>query len=214
MIMRKSLIVAFALIILAFAISIYVYPQIPEKVASHWNAEGQPDGYMKKDVGLFLMPAVSLVLLFLFLVIPRIDPLKHNIEEFRGYYDGFVVLFIAFLLYIHLLTIFWNIGYRFDMGISLTPALGALFFYLGILTENAKMNWFIGIRTPWTLSNENVWNRTHMLGGKLFKASGIIAIAGLVFPEYSVLLLIAPVLLSSAYLVIYSYLEFQKEMRK
>ena len=212
--MRKSTVIALALIILSFAVSMYVYPQIPEKVASHWNAQGQPDGYMKRDVGLFLMPTIGFGLLLLFLLIPKIDPLKHNIERFRKYYDGMVVLLVAFLLYIHLITIFWNLGYRFSMNTSLAPAFGALFFYIGILTENAKMNWFIGIRTPWTLSNEDVWERTHKLGGKLFKVSGIIAVAGLILPEYAVLLMVGPVLLSSIYLVIYSYLEFQKEKKR
>jgi len=61
------------------------------------------------------------------------------------------------------------------MGQMMVPALGILFYYCGILIENAKRNWFIGIRTPWTLSNEKVWERTHKIGGKLFKIAGLIA---------------------------------------
>jgi uncharacterized membrane protein len=86
--MRKSEIIIFGIILLSFAIGIYYYPQMPEKLASHWNAQGQVNGYMSKFWGLFLMPIISMGMLLLFILIPRIDPLKSNIQEFRKYYDG------------------------------------------------------------------------------------------------------------------------------
>ena len=212
--MRKSEIIILGIILLSFAMGIYFYPQMPDKMASHWNAQGQVDGYLSKFWGLFLMPFVSLGLLLLFILIPKIDPLKKNIEKFRKYFDGFIVLIIVFLFYIYLLTIFWNIGIRFDMGQFLVPALGILFYYAGILVENAKRNWFIGIRTPWTLSSEKVWQKTHKLGGKLFKAAGLIAFAGLFFPGYALYLVLVPVLLVAIYTVVYSYFEYQKQVKK
>jgi uncharacterized membrane protein len=105
---RKSEIIIIAMILLSFAIGIYFYPLMPEKIVSHWNANGQVDGYMSKFWGLFLMPLVSIGLFLLFVLIPRIDPLKMNIEQFRKHYDGFVVLVIAFLFYIYILTILWK----------------------------------------------------------------------------------------------------------
>lgn len=95
--MRKSEIIIIGIILLSFATAIYFYPQTPEKIASHWNAQGQVDGYMSKFWGLFLMPFISVGLLLLFVIIPKIDPLKANIEEFRKYYDRFVVLVILFV---------------------------------------------------------------------------------------------------------------------
>jgi uncharacterized membrane protein len=212
--MRKSYWAIILIIIVSFASGIYLYPQLPEKFASHWNAAGEVDGYMPRFWGLFLMPLLSAGLFLLFVAIPRIDPLKHNIEKFRKYYDGFVVLIILFLFYMFLITIAWNFGYRFDITQLMAPALGVLFYYAGILTENAKMNWFIGIRTPWTLSNEKVWDRTHKLGGKLFKASGIITVFGAVFQPYAFWLIIVPVLFTVAYTIVYSYFEYQKETRQ
>jgi uncharacterized membrane protein len=85
-----------------------------------------------------------------------------------------------------------------------------LFYYLGILVENAKQNWFIGIRTPWTLSSEKVWNKTHKIGGKLFKVAGLIAFAGILFQDYAIYFVLVPVILIAVYLVIYSYFEYQK----
>ncbi|MCK5176311.1 MAG: SdpI family protein, partial [Candidatus Aenigmarchaeota archaeon] len=156
----KTQTIILTILLLSFAIGIYIYPQMPDKMASHWNAQGQVDGYMSKFWGVFLMPTISVGLLLLFLLIPKIDPLKANIEKFRKYYDDFIVMMIAFLFYVYLLTLVWNSGFVFNMTQFLTPASGLMFYYIGILTQNAKRNWFIGIRTPWTLSSENVWNKT------------------------------------------------------
>jgi uncharacterized membrane protein len=210
-IMRKSEIIILLIILLSFTVGIYLYPQMPGKMASHWNIRGQVDGYMPKFWGLFLMPIISVFLLLLFILIPRIDPLKENIKKFRNYFDWFIILITLFLFYLYLLTIFWNRGARFDMVLLLTPAFGILFYYAGILIENAKQNWFIGIRTPWTLSSEKVWDKTHKLGGKLFKTAGVISFFGILFKNYSLFFVIIPVLIFSIYTVIYSYFEYQKE---
>ncbi len=212
--MRKSEIIIIAgIILLSFAIGIYFYPQMPEKMATHWNAQGQVDGYMSKFWGLFLMPFLSIGLLLLFILIPKIDPLKANIEIFRKYYDGFVVLVIVFLFYLYLLTVFWNLGIKFSMILFLTPVFGILFYSCGILVENAKRNWFIGIRTPWTLSNEKVWEKTHKIGGKLFKIAGIIALFGIPFQSYAIFFILVPVLLVSVFTIIYSYFEYQRKKK-
>ena len=210
--MRKSEIVTILIILFSFAIGICLYPKMPIDMASHWNAQGQVDGYVSKFWGLFLLPIISLGLFFLFILIPKIDPLKANIEKFRKYFDGFVVLIILFSFYLYLLTIFWNFGVQFSMNQVLPPAFGILFFYCGILIEKAKRNWFIGIRTPWTLSNDKVWERTHKIGGKLFKVVGIIAFLGIIFPNYAFFLILFPVIAVSIFTVIYSYLEYRKEM--
>ncbi len=209
--MRKSEIIIAGIILLSFAAGIYFYPQMPEKIASHWNAEGQADSYMSKFWGLFLMPFLSAVLLFLFIMIPKIDPLKANIEEFRKYYDRFVLLIFLFLFYLYILTICWNIGFRFNMIVLLAPAFSILFYYAGTLTEHAKRNWFIGIRTPWTLSNDKVWEKTHSIGGKLFKIAGVIALLGMFFPNYALLFILVPIILVATSTIIYSYIEYKKE---
>jgi uncharacterized membrane protein len=79
--------------------------------------------------------------------------------------------------------------------------------------EKAKKNWFVGIRTPWTLSSENVWEKTHKIGAKLFKAAGITALLGVLAPAYSFFFILGPILAASLYLVLYSYLEYRKEKK-
>ena len=212
--MPKSHILIIILILSSFGIGAYFFPQMPEKMASHWNAKGEVDGYISKFWGLFLMPIILLGLFLLFILIPKIDPLKENIAKFRKYFDGFIVLITLFLFYIYLLSIAWNLGKRFNMGQMMMPALGMLFYYCGILTENAKRNWFIGIKTPWTLSSERVWNKTHKIGGKLFKAAGLIAFLGIFFPNYAFYFILVPALLVAFYTIIYSYFEYQKETKR
>ncbi len=208
MLTLKSKIIILALIVFAFVIGIYLYPQMPAMFASHWNAHGQVDGYMSKFWGLFLMPLTSIGLFLLFIFIPRLDPLRQNIEEFRQYYSWFAVLVITFLLYLWLLTIFWNLGFRFDIGRFLSPALGVLFYYIGVLLGQAKQNWFIGIRTPWTLSSEKVWTKTHKIGAKLFKASGSICLLAIFLPQYALFFILGPIILASLYLIVYSYFAY------
>jgi uncharacterized membrane protein len=211
--MRKSEIIIVGIILLSFAVGIYYYAQMPEKLASHWNDQGQVDGYMSKFWGLFLIPIISMGMLLLFILIPRIDPLKSNIQQFRKYYDGFVVLIMVFLFYLYLLTIFWNSGYTFNMITFLSPALAILFYFTGILIENAKRNWFIGIRTPWTMSSDKVWDKTHKIGGKWFKIAGLLTLIAVFFDSYAIFVIVVPVIIVSIYTVIYSYFEYQKEMK-
>ena len=209
--MKKSYIIIILIILASFIVGIYLYPRMPGEMASHWNIKGEVDDYLPRFWGLFLMPIVSLGLFLLFILIPKIDPLKENIEKFRKYFDSFIVLIIVFLFYIYLLSVAWNLGKRFDMGQMIVPALGILFYYSGILVENAKRNWFIGIRTPWTLSNEKVWEKTHKIGGKLFKAAGLVVLLGMFFPNYVFYFILVPVLLVAVYTIIYSYFEYRKE---
>lgn len=211
--MRKSEITTLGIILLSFIIGIYFYPQMPEEMASHWNTQGQVDGYMSKFWGLFLMPIILIGLALFFVAIPRIDPLKENIEKFRRYYDGFIILLFLFLLSIHFQVILWNIGIEMSPNVIFPIGLGLLFFYIGILCENAKRNWFIGIRTPWTLSSDKVWEKTHKIGGKLFKIAGIIALFGVFFPSYAFYFILIPVTLVAIYTIIYSYFGYQNVIK-
>ncbi|MFH1065363.1 MAG: SdpI family protein [Nanoarchaeota archaeon] len=198
-----------AIILASFAIGAYFYPWMPAKMASHWDINGDVNGYMPKVYALFLMPVISLALFGLFLIIPRIDPMRDNIKKFRDYFDTFMLILFLFLFYIYLLTILWNVGARFNMGQMLMPAFGFLIYYCGILMQNAKRNWFIGIRTPWTLSSESVWNKTHQLGGRLFKIAGVLAFLGIFIPKYALYFVLMPVIGFSFFLFLYSYIKYK-----
>jgi len=212
--MRGNQKVIIAIIVLSFLIGLFFYPYMPEKVASHWDEQGAVNGYMSKFWGVFLVPIISLGLVILFLLIPKIDPLKKNIDKFRNYFDWFIIIFLLFMLYIYMLTILWNLGARFNMFQLMIPAMGLLFFYLGLLMQKAKRNWFVGIRTPWTMSSDYVWEKTHKLGAKLYMLAGIIALLGILLPKIAIWLVLVPIILVSIYTVIYSYIIYKKEKKK
>lgn len=107
--------------------------------------------------------------------------------------------------------ILWNLGIKIDIMLTLTPAIGILFYYLGIMIGHTKRNWFIGIRTPWTLSSDVVWEKTHKIGGKMFKVSGIIVFLGFILPKYAIFFMIVPIIFTSVYTIAYSYFEYRKE---
>ena len=215
--MKKNILVKITILFIIFAsfgMSAFFYPVLPDKMASHWNIKGEVDGYLSKSWALFLMPIISLVLFLFFILIPKIDPLRENIEKFIKYYYGFIIVLILFLYYIYYVTLILNIGFKFNIIQLLVPAFAGLFYYLGILIENLKRNWFIGIRTPWTLSSDKVWLKIHKIGGKLYKTCGAIALLGISFPDFAIFLVILPIILFSSCLIVFSYFEYKKEEKK
>jgi len=211
--MRKLQLLAIALVALSFATGILAHPSMPSRMASHWNVAGEVDGYMGRDAGVFLMPALSVFLLALFYALPLIDPKKENYAAFQKEYDELVAITIGFLYYIYLLTLAHNFGYSFNIVQMLAPAFGALFLYVGAILAKAKQNWFVGIKTPWTLSSTVVWNKTHALGSKLFMAAGVVAFLGVLAPQMFVAS-IAVVIGAAVATFAYSYFEYQKETKE
>ena len=212
---RTTTIVVFLLLVGATLAGLLLWNQLPEQMASHWNQYDQVDGYMPRFWGVFLMPLVTLGMFLLFMVIPNIDPLKANIAQFRGVFNLFITFFIGFMIYIHALTLLWSLGYTsFGMSKAMLPAMGLLFILIGYLLRQAKRNWFIGIRTPWTLSSDYVWDKTHQLGAILFMASGALAIIGGLFGGMTAFwLLFAPLMGSTLFLFVYSYVLYQREIK-
>ena len=213
--MRKLIIISTILVTLLFLVSFYFYTILPITIITHWGVTGQPNGYMSKFPGVFLFPLIILGMLLLFIFLPKLDPLRKNYKNFITYYDSFILIFILFMSYIYIISILWNLGIQIPIYLALIPAIGFLFIYIGLILKHVKQNWFIGIRTPWSLSNEKVWNKTHKLGSKLFVISGIITLAGILFPPTSMILFIlVPILASSIWLIVYSYLIYRKEKKR
>ena len=211
--MKAAHITSIAIIIASLIIGIYFYPQLPDQVASHWNTKGEVNGYIPKFWGAFLMPIITIGLFLLFLWLPKADPYKKNVEKFRGHYDWLIVVIILFLFYIHIITTLWNTGYQINMSITIMIALAGLFYYIGVMLPKSKRNWFMGIRTPWTLSSDKVWQKTHKLGGVLFRISALIILIGTFFSEYLLWFVLVPVLATVIWTFIYSYVEYKKVKR-
>jgi len=215
MTLRRTLAVLLLLTLAGLAFSLWAYPRLPALVPSHWNAAGEIDGYMPRAAAAVLLPAMALGLGLLLLYLPNIDPLRANVERFRRPYHWFVAGLALFLLLLHALTLLAGLGVRFNMTSLVIPITGLSLIGLGFLIERTRPNWFIGIRTPWTLTSPTVWARTHRLGARLFKLGGAAALLGLLLPpQAALLLLMALVLLLTLATVIYSYVVYREEREK
>jgi uncharacterized membrane protein len=195
---------------LALLLAVVAYPRVPEPMVIHWGASGQPNGVSSRLFGLGLFPAFTAGLWLLFRYLPRIDPRGEAYAAFRGAYEAFVALLLGFLLFVEGAVVLWNLGYEYDVGLLLVPAIAAMYVAIGLLLGRAERNWFVGIRTPWTLSNDEVWKRTHCRAARGFVLAGLLCLGGLVLPEFFLAFVLVPVLLVTVDAVVYSFLDFRR----
>lgn len=199
------------MIALAFIAGIALYYQMPDPMPAHWNVAGEVDGYMPRFWGLFMMPLILVGIFLIYLVIPRIDPLKANIAAFIKEFNLMMVLLAGFMFYVYILTLLWPLGFQFDMTLMILPAMGALFIAIGFLIGNARRNYFVGIRTPWTLNSDTVWAKTHRLGKWTFIAAGVISIFTAFLGETGFWIFFIALLLAAFVPVVYSYFLWKSE---
>lgn len=212
--MENEIKAAILVILLSFAIGIWAFPLLPPLSASHWGADGEANGYLPSFWAAFLLPCILAALLLLLLAIPAIDPLRANIALFRKEFYRFVLVIELFLLAVYAQSVLWNLGTEISFSLTMPFLFGALFIYIGFFLEKTKQNWFIGIRTPWTLSSPEVWEKTHRFGGKLFKAAGVLSALSVFFPASAFWVVIALVIASAIATVIYSYLAYARIGKK
>lgn len=210
--MRKMM-PAVLITIATLAFSWWAWPQLPEKVVTHWGANGQPNGWSSPTFAAFLMPGIMALMTLIFAALPNIDPLKKNYEFHGSVYFLLVNVIIGFVGIIQVIVLGSALGWPFDMRTALPLLLGALFVFMGNLLPRIRPNWFMGIRTPWTLSSERVWRKTHRIGGYAFTIAGLVFIATAFIPMGSnstavMFAIIIPVVL---WPVIYSYFEWRRE---
>lgn len=171
---RVYYVVAAVLVAAALGASIVFYPLLPETVPIHWNIHGQIDGYGHKAEALFLMPAIMAGMIGLFRALQWLSPRHFEVDSFRATYLYIMVLVTAFLAYVHG-TIIWSA--RSDTVDPARILFGGIFLllaFLGNVLGRVRRNFWIGVRTPWTLASERVWNDTHRLAARLFFAVGLL----------------------------------------
>ncbi len=208
--LRTLLIAILAVVLISFIIGAAAYAQLPAQAVTHWNAQGQADGYSSRLSAAFLMPVMLVVIIGLLLLLPRSDPRRFNAAGFRQSYYLFILLLTLFMVYLQALTILYNLGVRFDMVQAMIPGFALLDFATAYLLRRAKPNWFIGIRTPWTLSSDQVWQETHRVGSWGFAAAGGFSLFGLIFPSLAFLFVLVPLLAVALLTIVYSYIVYRR----
>lgn len=200
------------LVTAAVAASLGAWPRVPERAPVHWNLAGEIDRYGGRAEVLLLMPAMMVFLWLLLRFLPRIDPRRANFAKMEGTYEIVITLTLGVLLALHLALIAAALGHRVPMD-RLAPALvGVMFVVLGNVLPRARPNWWFGVRTPWTMSNDRVWTRTHRVAGYTFIAAGIMLLVAAFVSSVAIKgVVLAGGLVAGLVPIVYSYVAWRQE---
>jgi uncharacterized membrane protein len=205
--------VSLGLVVLAFALVAAAYDHLPERVPTHWNAAGAVDGTMAKPWGPFLPPLLMAGILVVFTILPHISPRGFDMTPFRRAYGVMQLGILGFFLALNIVVLLTALGWAVPINRMVPVGVGALFVVIGNLLGKVTTNFFVGIRTPWTLADPEVWLRTHRFGGKVFVAAGLAsAVVGIIGADPRWL---APLGLGAALVpTVYSYVIWRRLERQ
>lgn len=187
----------------------YVWPQLPDTVAVHWNYRGEVDGYAPRAVLWLLGPGLMALMMLLALLLPSLSPRRYEVQPFAPtFYYSFIVV-QCLLAYVHGLVLASALG----VAVPIDKAVPAGLFVMLVLAGNpmgkVRRNFYLGIRTPWTLASERVWYATHRLAARLMVASGLLGLAVLALGAPGWLLLVLA-LAWAPLAVLYSLLQYKR----
>ena len=198
-----------AIALIPFAYLIYIWNRLPEKVPMHWNGAGKIDRYGDKKELLVMLFMLVGITYFVFLIIPSIDP-KQKLQNMGNKLNNLRMILTLFMSGLAVF-ILYSVQQKTSNPSFVLAIIGLLFAFLGNYFKTIKPNYFIGIKTPWTLENEEVWKKTHQLGGKLWFVGGLLMALTFVLPNkiqfYTFMGIVAVITIVP---IVYSYLEFKK----
>ncbi len=200
---RAMLVVTVLIVVLAGAWSAWHYPTMPERVPTHWNVRGEVDGWGSRDVGAWLMPGMMVFMLALFLVLPLLSPVRYKIESFRPVWNAVITLVMAMFGAMHVIILHASLHPHVDVGRILIAVICLFMAALGLFMPKVRRNFWMGVRTPWTLASDEVWAATHRLAGWTMGVGGLVA-ALLAVAGVTLLLAFGLVMAGALYPVLYS----------
>ncbi|MGE7307362.1 SdpI family protein [Priestia megaterium] len=188
-------------------------PHLPATMPIHWGANGEADGFATKINAMILTVGIMVLIYFIIAVVPRIDPRKENYKYFSKTYNIVLNAVLLLFFFVNMSTILQGLGYNVPMSYIAPIMAGLVFIIIGNYLQRVRSNYFMGIRTPWTLSNETVWKKTHRLSGKLFFIGGLLILISAFLPDgYKSVIMWGSIVLCVAIPYLYSYLAYKKEM--
>ena len=205
-----------AIVLLAMGgLATWAWQQLPADVTIpvHWGPSGVPDRYGGKVEGLFLLPMVTAGIALLLTVILFIDPLRQNLQRSQKAYAVTWVALLLFMAGLHSVTVLIALGWAINISLVISLALGLLFMIMGNYMGKIRRNYTFGIRTPWTLASDVVWDKTHRLGGKVFMVVGLLILLSAFFVSslLHMYIMLGGLLGATLLVVGYSYFLWRKE---
>ncbi|MBY0091524.1 MULTISPECIES: SdpI family protein [Priestia] len=188
-------------------------PHLPATMPIHWGANGEADGFATKINAMILTVGIMVLIYFIIAFVPRIDPRKENYKYFSKTYNILLNAVLLLFFFVNMSTILQGLGYNVPMSYIAPIMAGLVFIIIGNYLQRVRSNYFMGIRTPWTLSNETVWKKTHRLSGKIFFIGGLLILISAFLPDgYKSVIMWGSIVLCVAIPYLYSYLAYKKEM--
>jgi len=173
---KKLLFSVLMVIVITWVVAFIYEPRLPEQIPTHWNIHGEVDGYTSKPWGVFMLPIISTLMSLLLMVLPKISPKGFKLDTARKVYDIIVLVMAVFMLAVMVLSFEAGINGEIDMNQWILAATGLLFVVIGNYLAKVPKNFFMGIRTPWTLASDEVWYKTHRLASWTFVIAGLMVI--------------------------------------
>ena len=209
-ILRKDLPIIL-IVLVPFIYLAYIWNDLPEQVPLHWNVRGEVDKYGSKTELLLIPILLPLLVYLIFLIVPKIDP-KNKIQSMGGKYQGLKSILTIFMSGLALFILYGAKNGSVENPNYIVLIIGLLFVFLGNYFKTIKPNYFIGIKTPWTLENETVWKETHGLAGKIWFVGGLLIVLGsLTLPKEANFTLFTVITIIIALVpVVYSYIYFKQ----
>jgi uncharacterized membrane protein len=212
---RKLFIFELLMIAVAIIATVLLLPHLPARVVTHWGMNGQPDGFSPKDALWIFGPGFLVLILALGAGTPWLSPRRFGVETFRSTYNFIILAVFLMMAYCYAIILWAAAGLHVNIARFVVGAVCLLIAAIGNVLGKVRQNFYIGVRTPWTLSNERVWHATHRFAAKCFVTAGLLglamAMAGAQIVPIVVILAgaLAPVIYS---LVFYKQLEHRGEL--
>jgi uncharacterized membrane protein len=209
---------AAAMVLAVLAATAVAYPSLPSVVPIHWDAHGHVNGWGPKWSLFLYGPGGMLLIVLMFVALPWLSPKKFEVDSFRATYLYIMIVMVAMMAYINLLVVISGLGVMTDVSRAVEGGICLLIALLGNVLGKVRRNFFVGIRTPWTIANERVWNVTHRFAAKTFFAGGLLGLAAVIAraPFWLPLtaILIAALVPAAYSLVVYKQMERQGELQE
>lgn len=200
-----------AIVLLPFIYLAYIWNTLPDKVPMHWNLQGEVDRYGDKSEMILIPFLLPFLVYIIFLIVPIIDP-KDRLKNMGQKYQHLKIILTTFMSVLALFIIYSIKNQSIGNPNYIILLIGTLYIILGNYFKTIKANYFIGIRTPWTLENETVWNETHKLGGKMWFVGGVIVVflSLILGKQLNFILFILVTFVITLVPIIYSYVRFKE----
>lgn len=205
--------VMWAVALLPLLITIFVFNSLPAEIPMHWNVHGEIDAWYPKFPWAFMAPVLGIIITIMATLLPRIDPKKENYDKFKRQYFIIRLILVAVFALLQMVTIFISLGATFiKVDTIVKLMIGILFIVVGNMMPKFKQNYFVGIKTPWTLNNEAVWAKTHRHGGFVWFAAGFLMSVLAFLPGVgSAVVYFSVILIVSIEPIIFSWFQYRKQ---